>query len=86
VVKDWLEDCLIGHVSQKRCRAEKWYTLGRVLKRVDDGLKKQKEYRLRFENGVRAGFELVDNSKPHSRIPGSIQLLISMARLQPCLL
>ena len=65
VVKDWLEDCLIGHATQKRCRVEKGYALSRVLKRVKDGRDKQKEYRLKFEDGVRASYELVDNRKWH---------------------
>ena len=66
VIKDWLEDCLIGHASQKRCRPETGYTLGRILKRVNDSLTRQKEYRLSFEAGIRASHDLVDNSKPHS--------------------
>jgi hypothetical protein len=66
VIRDWLEDCLIRHASQKRCRPETGYTLGRILKRVNDSLTKQKEYRLSFEAGIRASHDLVDNSKPHS--------------------
>jgi hypothetical protein len=65
VARDWLEDCLIGHATRKRCRAEKPYTIGRVLKRIRNGLDKQKEYRVKFEDGVRASYELVDNRKGH---------------------
>lgn len=64
VVRDWLEDCLIGHAKHKRCRVEKPYTLGRVLKRVKNGLEKQKEYRLKFAlESVLASEELVNNGR-----------------------
>lgn len=63
VVKDWLEDCLIGHAMQKRCRAETPYTLTQVLKRVGSTRDRQYEYRQKFEQGVHASNELVDNRK-----------------------
>jgi len=61
VVRDWLEDSLIGNSKKKTKRAEKPYTLNRVLKRVHRGLEDKKRYQESFEEGVRAGKELVDN-------------------------
>jgi hypothetical protein len=63
LTKDWLEDCLIGHPTKKRCRAEGPYTLKRVFKRVGAAKDKQHEYRQKFEDGVNASYELVDNRK-----------------------
>ncbi|KIN03698.1 hypothetical protein OIDMADRAFT_116894 [Oidiodendron maius Zn] len=63
VVKDWLEDCLVGHAMQKRCRVETPYTLTQVLKRVGSTRDRQYEYRQKFEQGVHASNELVDNRK-----------------------
>jgi len=61
VIPEWLEDCIIVQNSKKRCRAEKGYTLSRVLKRVHKTKMAQQRYRASFENGVRAGHALVDN-------------------------
>ncbi|KAH8596921.1 hypothetical protein B0O99DRAFT_705185 [Bisporella sp. PMI_857] len=63
VVGDWLADCLVSNNSKKRRRVEKGYTLNRVLRRVDKTRKAQERYRESFEEGVRAGHELVDNRK-----------------------
>ena len=61
VIPDWLEDCLTAQNSKKRCKAEKGYTLSRVLKRVHKTKLAQQRYRESFENGVRTGHALVDN-------------------------
>lgn len=68
VVKDWLEDCLPPENAKKRCRAEKGYTLNRVLKRLNRTHKAQIRYRQSFEEGVRAAKELVDNRKSTFRV------------------
>lgn len=65
VVRDWLEDCLIGDFKKKRFKPEKEYTLNHVLKRINDGLKKKADCRLKFEEGVQASYELVDNRTYH---------------------
>jgi hypothetical protein len=66
VVKDWLEDCLITcEPSKKRCRAEKGYTINRILQRVNKSHEATQNYRESFEKGVRAGHEMVDNSESH---------------------
>jgi hypothetical protein len=61
VVKDWLEDCLTE--KTQRLRAEKGYSLNRVLKRGVQTIRRQENYRNSFEAGVRAGHELIDNSE-----------------------
>jgi hypothetical protein len=48
--------------KKRGARPEKGYTLDRVLKRVNISLNAQHRYRENFEQGVRAGHELVDNS------------------------
>jgi hypothetical protein len=64
VGREWLEDCLLTKTEkQKRARPEKGYTISRQLARVNKSAKEQKKYRASFEEGVRAGHVLVDNSK-----------------------
>lgn len=62
VTRDWLEDSLILNMKRKSRRAEKGYTLNRVLQRVKRGLDTKKKYAASFENGIKAAKELCDNS------------------------
>ena len=64
VVQDWIVDCLPStQNSKKRKRPERGYTLDHTLKRIAKGKKDHAEYRKRFEEGVRASKEIVDNRK-----------------------
>lgn len=63
VVFDWLEDCLLGPKGQKKKKAEKAYTLDRTIARLKKGKNDLAEFRKKFEEGVRAGKELCDNSR-----------------------
>lgn len=59
----WLEDCLgVMTKSHKKKRlSEKGYTLKRTLDRISQTLDAQTKYRVSFEEGVRAGNDLVGN-------------------------
>ncbi|KAG0645267.1 hypothetical protein D0Z07_8866 [Hyphodiscus hymeniophilus] len=72
VTKDWLDDCLIRTKKKpKRREVETPYTLDSILKRLHQSPAKQQEYRDRFEKGVKAGNEFVDNDLWHVYYDGT---------------
>ncbi|KUJ15392.1 uncharacterized protein LY89DRAFT_111738 [Mollisia scopiformis] len=63
VVFDWIVDCTTR--KSKSCRAATGYTLDRTIKRMQNGKTNDISFREKFEDGVRASKELVDNRLWH---------------------